>query len=843
MQDRAEIADFERQEVIFQAALQLADSSARATYLDLACGDDTALREQIDALLSFEGHSVALTQPAAISASALLPAVARESLSEHTGPRLDRIGHYRVIEKIGEGGCGDVYEAEQTEPIRRRVALKVIKAGMDTCSVIARFEAERQALALMDHPNIAKVFDAGSTENGRPYFVMELVNGVKITDYCAEHSLSINDRLALFLQVCDAVQHAHQKGLIHRDLKPSNILVTHRDRPPRAQVIDFGIAKAIQGKLTTETIQTLQHQFLGTPAYMSPEQADLSPDIDTRTDIYSLGVLLHELLTGRPPFDNHELLTAGLDEMRRIIREVEPQRPSRFVGADSRRPTSSALRVPDSAISFDLDCIVLKCLEKDRSRRYDTVGALAKDIERYLGDEPILARPVSRAYKLRKFVLRNKLEVTSACLIVLTLIFAAIVSSTQAIRARRAEREQASQRQRAERRLADTFRFLNEAFEKVSPALSDLIGAAGPRKDLARAAAAIVEESRQDAEMTPEFRRVLSQFYTELGFVHAWFTGNITGDFPAGLKAGEEAIKLLTPRDGENMDDDRARRLAQAEMMSGFAAWGMWDTNRAMAHFQQMHQWGSFLTNSTDVGVRLWGARVVRWARGCIGDTLTRAGAFKRSLEEYWIPLLRETSEPKLTLERARTAPPGDVWDCRSILESVGLLKYKLGSASDALPYLQESLGYSSILNERQPDHAQFASTLAETRAETGEVLLALHRSDEGHAQLEEAMALTDQLIRRDPNNPGFTGLKINVLRYHASGLVASAEAASMSDSERGAILRDAEKNLKAAEKLVDSLKQLPYKAALRHEIVPVWERLRQAREGLNVSSTPAAAR
>ena len=262
----------------------------------------------------------------------------------------DLIGHYKIREKLGEGGCGVVYVAEQTEPVRRRVALKVIKLGMDTRSVIARFEAERQALAMMDHPNIARVLDAGATETGRPYFVMELVRGIRITDYCDQNQLNTTQRLALFVQVCHAVQHAHQKGIIHRDLKPSNILVTLHDGVPVPKVIDFGIAKATEGRLTDLTVYTELRQFIGTPAYMSPEQAEMSGlDIDTRSDIYSLGVLLYELLTGRTPFDAQELLRAGLDGMRRTIREQEPLRPSTRLWAEIRWSNNAQAQSPASS--------------------------------------------------------------------------------------------------------------------------------------------------------------------------------------------------------------------------------------------------------------------------------------------------------------------------------------------------------------------------------------------------------------------------------------------------------------------------------------------------------------
>jgi hypothetical protein len=333
------------------------------------------------------------------------------------------IGRYRLLEKIGEGGFGSVYVAEQMEPVRRKVALKIIKPGMDSRQVVARFEVERQALALMDHPNIAKVLDGGATESGRPYFVMELIHGVPITKYCDDNNLSAEKRLKLFSQTCDALHHAHEAGIIHRDIKPSNILVAFHGGLPVPKVIDFGIAKATMGNpLTDKTVFTCLEQFLGTPAYVSPEQAEMSAlEIDKRTDVYSLGVLLYELLVGATPFDSRELIEAGLDAMRRAIREREPLRPSRRMsGLPPAQQTTVAKRLgaePPELINLlkgDLDCIVMKALQKDRTLRYDSAKDFAQDVERYLAHDPVSAVAPSVGYKLRRFVGRKRVTLSVA---------------------------------------------------------------------------------------------------------------------------------------------------------------------------------------------------------------------------------------------------------------------------------------------------------------------------------------------------------------------------------------------------------------------------------------------
>ena len=386
-------------------------------------------------------------------------------------PLIGDIGPYHILEMLGEGGMGVVYLAEQTQPIRRRVAVKVIKPGMDSANVIARFETERQALALMNHPNVARVLDAGTTEAGRPYFVMEHVPGIPITDYCDRHTLSTGERLTLFLTVCDGIQHAHQKGIIHRDLKPSNVLVAVQDGSPVAKVIDFGVAKAVEQRLTERTLFTEFGQLLGTPEYMSPEQAEMTTlDIDTRSDIYSLGVLLYELLVGALPFERKYLRRAALAEIQRIIRTEDPATPSTRLStlddaagvARKRRTDRTSLR---RQLKGDLDWITMKALEKDRTRRYATASQLADDIGRYLTSEPVAAGPPSATYRFGKFVRRNRGPVTASALVLLALLAGLAVSSALYVRAER-ERQRADTQAHVAQRVSD---FLTGLFEVSDP--------------------------------------------------------------------------------------------------------------------------------------------------------------------------------------------------------------------------------------------------------------------------------------------------------------------------------------------------------------------------------------
>jgi len=439
--------------------MEVADLSEpdRAVALARACGDDAALRAEVEALLRAEhaagGFMASPTTdaafppggPATASDAATVAAPIRE------GPGT-RIGPYKILQLIGEGGFGSVFMAEQERPVQRKVALKIIKLGMDTRQVVARFEQERQALAMMDHPNIARVLDAGATETGRPFFVMELVKGDPIVEYCDKNNLSIEDRLELIAQVCNAVQHAHTKGIIHRDIKPSNILVSTQDGKPHTKVIDFGIAKATASKLTEKTLFTEHKALIGTPEYMSPEQAEGSLDIDTRTDVYSLGVLLYELLTGTTPFTSKELRSAAYAEIQRIIREVEPPKPSTRLSNNTDTIESIAAKRHTEPkrlgviVRGELDWIVMKALEKDRQRRYETANGLGMDIRRYLAGEAVVAAPPTNAYRFKKMIRRNKGPVAAGSAVAAVLVLGLVGTSVGLFRAERALAGEAAQR-------------------------------------------------------------------------------------------------------------------------------------------------------------------------------------------------------------------------------------------------------------------------------------------------------------------------------------------------------------------------------------------------------------
>ncbi len=515
---------------LFNAAIKLTGDQ-RSAFLAAACGQDSALRKQVEDLLRAHEET-----------GGLLPRhnardlEATQALTNQAQPGTIIAGRYKLLEAIGEGGMGTVWVAEQSQPVKRKVALKLIKAGMDSKSVLARFEAERQALAVMDHPNIAKVLDGGITESGRPYFVMEYVKGVPITEYCDATRMSVPERLQLFAQVCQAVQHAHQKGIIHRDLKPSNILVAPYDDKPVPKVIDFGLAKAINQSLTENTLHTAHDMVLGTPLYMSPEQSQLNNiDIDTRSDIYSLGVLLYELLTGSTPLEKQRFKQAAWDEMRRMIREEDPPLPSLRLSSVETLPSVAAGRHTEPArltklVRGELDWIVMKALEKDRMRRYETASDFTADVQRYLDGEPVQAAPPSRRYRISKYASKHRAALTTSVAIVLLLIIGIAVSSWQALRAVKAEQAAIADRDRAKNSESAAVAASHRAEIVINFLTQDLLAQADPennpvgdkvtvREVLDRASDRVGDNMtlQREPEVEATIRKVLGSTYDTLG--------------------------------------------------------------------------------------------------------------------------------------------------------------------------------------------------------------------------------------------------------------------------------------------------------------------------------------
>jgi serine/threonine protein kinase/tetratricopeptide (TPR) repeat protein len=717
---------------IFKAAVKL-PPDARAAYLDQACGSDAALRGEVESLLHAHDTSAGFLEHGAAGADATF-----DYQQSAERPRTV-IGPYKLIEQIGEGGMGSVWMAQQIEPVKRLVAVKLVKAGMDSQEVIARFEAERQALALMDHPNIARVLDAGTSSAGRPYFVMDLVKGEPITRYCDEHHLTLRQRLELFVTVCQAIQHAHQKGIIHRDLKPSNVLVAPYDGRPVVKVIDFGVAKAAGQQLTERTLVTGFGAIVGTLEYMSPEQAELNnQDIDTRSDIYALGVLLYELMAGTPPFSRKELEDAGMLEMLRVIREQEPSKPSTKLSTADGLPTLAANRGTEPAklaklVRGELDWIVMKALEKDRTRRYETANDFARDIQRYLADEPVEACPPSTGYKLRKFARKNRKGlVTTGCFLVL-LVAAAVVSTLLAIRAMRAEVAANANAEKARRSADEAKRNAQQARDEANAKAVALEAEQQARADETKA--------RQQAFAA---LRSMTAEVVERKFAQGTTLTEDDRAFLRGVIAQFDAFAAIKGDDA----DSRAVR-AEGRWRVGAIRWKLGELKEAEQDYDQALSIYEQL--AADVTARPEFRQQRARSHNARGNLLRQKGRLEEAEKDY---------DQALSIQKQLTADFPDRPEFRQQLASShnnrSLLLMETGRLKEAEQDLDQSVGIQKRLAAEFPSRTKFRHELATSHCNRGALLAGTGRLEEAEQDYDRALNILKQLVVDFPARPDF---------------------------------------------------------------------------------------
>jgi eukaryotic-like serine/threonine-protein kinase len=730
---------------IFCEALDRKSTEELARYLDAACGDDAELRVHVEELLASHGKAGNFLGGSATSFGAtVIPEITEESGTF--------IGPYKLLQKLGEGGMGSVWVAEQSEPVKRRIALKLIKIGMDTTHVLRRFEAERQALALMEHQNIAKVLDAGATPQGRPYFAMELIKGIPISKYCDQEHLTPRERLELFIPVCQAVQHAHQKGVIHRDLKPSNVLIALYDGKPVPKVIDFGVAKATSQKLTERTLYTEVGQIVGTLEYMAPEQAELNNlDIDTRADVYSLGVILYELLAGSPPFTSEQLHGAAFNEMLRMIREDEPPKPSTRLSSSDNLPSIAANRKLEPSrltrlVHGDLDWIVMKALEKDRARRYETANGFAMDIQRYLADEPVSAGPPGAGYRLRKLVRRNRGPVIASVAVAIALV--AGVAAVVVVQAR-ANRELGAKNDE----LADEQAKVQARFEMAQKAIATFH--TGISEDM-------LLKNDQFKELRTKLLKEAARFYADLEKLLAGETdakprrllaagydqlGDLTekiGSQPEALSVHRQALAILRELAGSAGADVETRlNVARSLWKVGRLLDATGDKAGALAAWEEQRDLSERLAAEDPSGdVR---AVLVR-SHHNIGQLLSQTGKPAEALAAY---------EKALAIRQKLVDTNPTVNELQQDLawshNDIGILLSQTGKPAEALAAHEKALAIRQKLADANPAVNNFQSELALSRNSVGLLLTRTGKSAEGLAVQQNALAIQEKLADANP--------------------------------------------------------------------------------------------
>ncbi len=736
---------FARTEVLFFEANQLPPAQWPG-FLSERCSDDAVVRDEVRALLGLDN-----------GADVIRPLQVAMNKALHRAPERSRhiggcIGAYRIVEQIGEGGMGLVFRAEQQEPVQRTVALKLIRAGMDSPDVVARFESERQALAMMNHPHVARVFDAGTTDDGRHYFVMEHVaDASPITQWCDDNRASIRQRIELFIEVCDAVHHAHQRGVIHRDLKPTNILVTTVDGKPVPKVIDFGVAKAIERPLAGQTLVTHFGQLIGTPEYMSPEQADLNiQDVDTRSDIYSLGVILYELLTGTPPLDRSRLSDSGLDQVLRTIREVDPPRPSTRVanGTDNAREIAQRRKTDPARLARrlrgELDWIIGKSLEKSRERRYSSAAELADDLRRYTNDQPVIAGPPGTLYRVRKFVRRHRIPVAAGALLALVMIAGIAGTTWQAVRALRAERT-------AQRRLNDVRKLAEEVLFNLDESMRTQ-GPTRTRQLIVSTALRYLDRLASEAAEDPSARRDVMLGYARVGATqYALMTtegGGSLGDLPGALRSYNKALELA-----RGIAKDAPSPSAQAEVALCLLYLG--DTHVALEDYSSAFRaydeareiFAALVAANPDDLLRRKQVALLHSRRGKAFVALNRKDdAIAAHTEALKVHELSASMFPDDRDIRVILAMNKQT--IRELTDEAGAMKVHLEHMRQMIPMVRKLLEDDPSSPRRQRDLAlgleqMVALRMAAENAPARDLL----------ADLQESLRLQEALLRNDPEN------------------------------------------------------------------------------------------